>query len=62
MANAMNVDSEQISGASKSTPALKSRAKLLKRLKSNTAQSDRQRFFLKSLLESMPIEQSANFV
>lgn len=48
MADAMNVDFEQISGASKSTPALKSRAKLLKRLKSDTAQSDRQRFFLKS--------------
>lgn len=50
MTDAMNIDSEQIAGASKSTPGLKTRAKLLKRLKSDAAQNDRQRFFLKSKL------------
>lgn len=44
----MNIDSEQTTGVSKATPGVKSRAKLLKRLKSDAAQSDRQKFFLKS--------------
>jgi hypothetical protein len=48
MADAMNIDSEQTTGVSKATPGVKSRAKLLKRLKSDAAQSDRQKFFLKS--------------
>ncbi|KAH8555429.1 Cullin-domain-containing protein [Umbelopsis sp. PMI_123] len=48
MSDAMNIDSEQITGVSKTTPGVKSRAKLLKRLKSDAAQNDRQKFFLKS--------------
>ncbi|KAG2187482.1 hypothetical protein INT44_005171 [Umbelopsis vinacea] len=48
MADAMNIDSEETRGVSKPTSGVKSRAKLLKRLKSDAAQSDRQKFFLKS--------------
>jgi hypothetical protein len=48
MADAMNIDFEQLTGTNKAATGIKSRAKLLKRLKSDSTRPDRQRFFLKS--------------
>lgn len=48
MTDAMNIDSEQLIGINRTATGIKSRAKLLKRLKSDSTRPDRQRFFLKS--------------
>ncbi|KAJ2960630.1 hypothetical protein NQZ79_g4083 [Umbelopsis isabellina] len=54
MTDAMNIDFEHLNGINKAATGVKSRAKLLKRLKSDSTRPDRQRFFLKSQPQIRP--------